>query len=557
MYSGIFSFEETEAETETPMMPTIDNPAEADLKPFYLSSALNQSIVENALPFGMRRQLKPLKLKIDRGDAMEMADVLLALNPDYYDLKMMRVGGAGAGGGGNRIKFINQKLNNTIPIANLENCLNFDPSAILFFKGSEFLRTNLTSNANGTVSNDKNYLSGVLNNQGCWLICLPDIFKFELPEIQNNKLRSMKYLEFITQEWDGGIHESFGDEVEFVALNVEEADKFKVLMKASILISQKAQRVGGMSIKVIDCKGRLKNEVNTRNHVPNCSITRIPVIIENGDTVILRKGEKKEDEVKNIIPFNLEDDLETKIPCDQISGVKALIISRVHFKNEFDELFRIKNGPAASASGYVRYNALITYVCHLDTKVGEIVNEPQPISFGCTTRHSVIYRNGYLAALHHDASKINRFPDTINYIIRKMVDPRNLNKRLDQDGGCSANFSVLKRISDIQYFAYLIKSPNTPRGFFLGLGGGAKCVSMSRDLKRIKIYEEPILIFIPAEEFQNFPNLILLSPHFSVKSESAETLNLNFESVEEWMLSLLCGIERRNFKLSMAYFKIT
>lgn len=514
-------------------MPTIDNPDESKLRFFYLSSALNQSNVELSLPFGMKRQLKPLKIR-RRSDEIDMIldDVLIKLKPDYYDLKMRA--GVNGNGNGNKIKFINQKPILSIPTVNLENCLKFDPSAILFIKENEFLRTNLTSNANGTVSNDKNYLSGVLNNQGCWLICLPDIFKFELPEIQNNKLRSMKYLEFITQEWDGGIDDSFGNEVEFIALNVEEADKFGILMKAWILISKKAQRIGGMYVKVFDCKGQLKIEINARNHVVNGSITRIPLIIENGDTAILCKGGN----IFGDISFNLEDDLESKMACDSISGVKALIISRVHFKYEFDELF--KKHPSSPSH-------VIEYVCHLDTKVGEIVNDPKPIPFGCTTRHSVIYRNGYLAALHHDASKINRFPDTINYIIRKMINPENLSKPLEQEG--TGNFGVLKRISDIQYFAYFIKSPKS-NGFYLGLGGGAKCILMSHDLKRIKIYEHLALIFIPAEEFRNFPNLILLSPHFSPIS------SMNFGSVKEWMLSLLKGIERRNFKLSMAYFKL-
>ena len=521
--------------------------AEVKLKTFYLSSALNQSNVENMLPFGMKRQLKPLQFQNGAKPKLPIyPDDWSSLKPDDYNLKLKI--------GANKIKFINQKMTSSSPLTestDCENCLKFDPSAMLFFKGNEILKTNLTSNAGGTVSNNKNYLSGVLNNQGCWLISLLDIFKFDLPEIQNNKLRAMKYLEFVTQEWDGGIDDSFGDEVEFMAVNVEESDRFSRFkaMKAWILISKKAQVIKEMTVKITRQSGATKIEIDTRDLPTSfASITRIPVSIEDGDTIILAKAGSANK--MNLAPFKLEDDLESKISCHE-AGVKALIVSRVHYKYEFDELF---NG---------RTDFKCEYVCHLDTKVGDIVNGPKPIPFGCTTRHSVIYRKGYFAALHHDASKINRFSDTINYIIRKLINPENLTKRLEQEGigssssgggGGGHSCAILKRISDIQYFAYLIKSPKE-LGYFLGLGGGAKCVLMSIDLKKIKIFELPILIFIPSEEFKSFPNLILLSPHFpSVLIKSVG----NYFSVVEWMKSLLMlsGLNSQNFKVSMAYFII-
>lgn len=529
---------------------------EVKLKAFYLSSALNQSNVELRLPFGMKRQLRPLNIMSPVVVGVDEDMRMNVLRADDYDLKLniepkQQVN--------NKIKFINQRILSTSMTSTTgidDNCLKFDPSAILFFKGNEMVRTNLTSNAHGTVSNDKNYLSGVLNHQGCWLMSLPDISNFNLPEIQNNKLRAMKYLEFVTQEWDGGIDERFGEEVELIALNVEETDRFVQLggMKAWILVSQKAQMMKEMYVKIYDKTGKLKMEICTRDVRNTFKFTRIPVIIDNGDTIALIKGGSP---MLTDVNFKLEDDYESKMDYKALTGVKAIIVSRVHFKQEFDALFHgDRRDNVISVFSNTVHNPLpsIEYECHLDTKIGDIVNEPKPIPFGCTTRHSVIYRKGYLAALHHDASKINRFTDTINYIIRKLINESNLNQRLEQEGSSGG---ILKRISDIQYFAYLIKAPcnMNKKGFFLGLAGGAKCILMSNDLKKYKIFEFPILNFIPTDEIQAFPNVILLSPHFPsflIKSVPAAT------SVKDWLKGVLMvsGHDAQNFKLSMAYFTI-
>ena len=272
----------------------------------------------------------------------------------------------------------------------------------------------------------------------------------------------------------------------------------------------------------------------------------LKVEIEIGDLIVFIKA-KESDKVSEMISkmkFDFGDDMEYYL-LERLKNcpISCLLVSRVQYTNEFDEYYNL------NYMDMDHHNIL--YNCHLDTKVGMIVNEPIPGSFGCTTRHSVIYRRGYFAALHHDASKINRFPDTINYIIRKLSDPKNLGKRLEQEGD---EKSLLKRISDIQYFSYLLRKPNGR--IILGLGGGSKCILLREmedyEVAIIKIFEVPILLDITGELKLN-DNLILLSPHFP--SFMIKNVSI-FDNLKDWMKELLniSSVDVQSFKVSMAHF---
>jgi hypothetical protein len=516
----------------------------------FLNYSLNQSIVENRLPFGTKRNLSPLIIT-EAYPVLKPSDFIISFkDPNLFKRIEPKIEANCV----NRFKFIPHKVissYNSIPTKEQEPEIQFDPSAILFFNPkSEVLKTNLTSNANGSVSNDKNNLAAILK-QSCWLLSFTDLTnnftKFNLPQIQNNKLRSLKYVEFISEEWSE--LKGFGEEVGFISITrIENHD---ISGDYSVLKSKRNFKL--LNLFIINKDGKLKfSSLKEETFVLiSNSIYKTTLKIESSDTIFMFKGEGNcfEDVLK--LNCDLSDDFEGKALeliknaekrkiLKNYNFLDSLIISRVKFLNEFDESFDL------NLNLNLNPTVTINYLSHLDTKIGTIVNYPIPGPFGCTTRHSVVYRRGYFAALHHDASKINRFPDTINYIIRKMGNPSNLGKRMEQEG----DESVLKRISDIQYFAYFLKKEGK---YYLALGGGAKCVILSRKLNLITVHEMPILMELPILSSKD--QIILLSPHFPpsnlIKSIQAPT-------IQEWIKRLLqvSEVDLSSFKVSLGHFEM-
>ena len=192
------------------------------LKTFrFLNSSLNQSIIENRLPFGMKRHLTPLNIS-EPFPVLKASDFIIKFkDPNLF--KRIRIEPRIENNCVNKIKFIPHKIISGESFVSIEESeIKFDPSAILFFNTKDdgsFIKTNLTSNAHGSVSNDKNQLSAILK-ESCWILSFSDLIKnlkrFNLPQIQNNKLRSLKYVEFISNEWKE--LKGFGEEVEFISI---------------------------------------------------------------------------------------------------------------------------------------------------------------------------------------------------------------------------------------------------------------------------------------------------------------------------------------------------
>lgn len=501
----------------------------------FITASLNQSVIENRLPFGMKRHLTPLYVYEDL-PLLKASNFSLKDAKDETILSFKRIEPKIETNFVNKYKFIPHKV-----ISACTSCVikdsgrekKFDPLAILFFN-PDFVRSYLTSNANGSVSNDKRLLGAILK-QSCWLLSYGDLIKndLNLPLIQNNKLRCLKYAEFVAEEWQN--IKIFGKDVEFIA--IEKVDD----AKSDVYQVLKSTKGDDLHLFIIGKEGNLKfTTKHLVDFVEIDSILRINVKIESSDTIFMIRGGNNSnfEELlagKNFAIFGLNEDFEQRALdlLKTTTDISALMISRLSFANEFDKSYIIDDDQG------------IKYVSHLDTKVGRIVGNPIPGPFGFTTRHSVVYRTGYFAALHHDASKINRFPDTINYIIRKMGNEVNLGRRMEQEG----DESVLKRISDVQYFAYLLRRTGK---YYLALGGGAKCLVLSKDLLSVTVYEVPILMEIPLNVHDQ---VILVSPHFPpavlIKSIRAPT-------IQEWIRRLiqLSEVDVNSFKVSLAHFEI-
>lgn len=512
---------------------------------FHLLAAMNQSNVEQRLPFGSTRILTPLNRFKDALKLLKPEDFLFRMK----DLSFLRFDEQILNRklepkqrlepeSKQRFKFVQQN-GNSCETKEVEKMLKFDPSAILFFKESgEFLRSNITSNINGSVSNDKFQLGSILN-QGCWLTSLNDLYILNnssfvdvLPKVLNNKLRCLKYAEFVSQE--GAELKRFGNEVEFISIDP----------KGTILMGRKQDLEFKMHLFVADKNGIMKFSSNLYQRTSNDSIYKQQVKLENGDLIVITRS-KQDLDVKKIIETvlkcSLDQDLEEEIlSCIDINmHPSAILVSKLHLIKDFDEAFS-NNNHALS----------IKYVSHLDSKIGQLVSHSCPGQYGYTTRHSAIYREDYFIALHHDASKINRFSDTINYIIRKLGKSSNLGKRLEQEG----EDCVLKRISDIQYFAYVLRLKSGK--IVLGLGGGAKCVILSEKLNQvsvISVHEVPILIEL--KEIRPSDQVILLSPHFPPTDLIKE---INAVNIQEWIKELLkksSQVDFKSFKVSLVHFE--
>lgn len=527
-----------------------------------LERALNQSAIEMALPFGMQRNLIPISLdrrgseskfkKLQPNDFQVIKDPLVSSFTEHQNRKLQPRQNVYE----SRIKFIPHRAFQDRPIttAQRNNALNnnftFDPTALLFFKEEgrrEFNKTNLTSNASGSVSGDKSHLGAVMS-YGCWLLSSQDVANYSvIPPTLNNKIRSLKSIEFIAQELAN--LDGIGDAIEFVALHRFESiegAKCSNYRKVSIIMSRLRRKINGQEMKllILNCDGKIKFSSDDIKHCSASHLYKSEIELHLGDVVFLMRG-SADVELRLISEAlkceSLGYDFESEIlnMLESVSSLSALIVSKVTKSMDFDESFNKKTLGDTGRFG-------LKHICHLDTKIGQLVKEPQPGMIGSTTRHSVIYRPNYFGALHHDASKINRFRDTINYVIRKVGDERNLNCRLEQEGSAG----IFKRLSDIQYFAYLLLLPNGK--IHLGLGGGAKCLVISKSTG-IRLIEESILRSL--ENVQDADRILFLSPHFP----TSKLLERDFIGSEEKMMKELLvdsQLNVNNFKLSMVLFEI-
>ena len=226
------------------------------------------------------------------------------------------------------------------------------------------------------------------------------------------------------------------------------------------------------------------------------------------------------------------DDLEERVLEILPPGTSALVASQLGSKNRLDQLLQSSVHPSTA----------ISHVTHLDTRRGCLVEDVQPGRFGSTTRHCVIYRPPFLAALHHDASKINRFSPTIDYILKKILRAR------AEHGNSTILTLNLKRISEIQYFAYVVSH----RGFlYCSVGGGAS-ILLVRGRERRVIDESGSIhqIQLDTTTSTSTTTIFLLSPHFFALRHTPQPKEFFAQYCRER------GIDLRHPKLSFAQFQL-
>lgn len=406
------------------------------------------------------------------------------------------------------------------------NVLYFDPSLLVFYKPNptSINPTIISSNAGASVTGDRQHFAAVLTN-GCLLVDSPAAFSLpQLPPTQNNKLKLLKCAEYLAREWP----QVFSRHTLGLAVMREERailsphpNRLTVIGSSS---SNNSNNSNGLNWAILKADGRI---------LTNTSLP-FQFDAQEGDWIVLIRVQSRANRVdwpriaSILRASSILDDLEGSFESVDW-GITGMVASRLGRFGDFEgaiERLRV-GGPRLQHS------------FHLDSRLGALTEAIEPGRFGSTTRHCVIYRPGHLAALHHDASKINRFGPTIDYILKKLLHPR-------------LGVLDLSRISEIQYWAYVYVSAGEA---LVAVGGGAIVIALlDVDVDdgegRVVFEDAGVICRLPAKSV----GVLLLSPQLAAFKHAAFNGD-NVKSVfEAWCRGR--GIDFMHPKLSCAYFQI-
>ena len=285
--------------------------------------------------------------------------------------------------------------------------------------------TNLTSNQSGTAAADKEHFAAVM--QDCVIATSVDFIN-AFPDYRptvNNKLKPLKFIEFIQEQ----LYLHYADPTGFVN-NIPSKDdlvflyrtpesllskrpgmsKFKIFRHSrnlGIAIYRKGQRIFPVTPEDIS---DFWLEIPRNKSV--VSVEKSMDDLQDDDLVMICRGYV--DHLEDEADFLAEDaskvppggDLDDILPpqghvLDDLKGETAAILAILG--TEFDEYM------LEGAHFRVRH------VIHVEKSGHTAIDEPWPYAI---TKHTLVLRP-YLAMLYSDASKINRFSPTIEFVLKK------------------------------------------------------------------------------------------------------------------------------------------
>ncbi len=530
---------------------------ERDIQKFKLPGPLLVSRIEEQLPFGMMRRIPVVRTVIrDDFDAasliMGMRNPMAVQKPNQFNkasqvkspsrlsqspsmpvpMNPIQVNSS------SQLKPITftqykQKAEVKIlpsPIINSHapnaSTLYFDQTLLLFTRSEtgNMNPTLISSNFNGSVSGDRMHFGAILRS-GCWLLPTgPALAHPRLPPTANNKLKLIKCAEFMEREWPTGM------EVERLGgLAIVRPERAPLSTQPNLMSVVGRVGAGCSNAKtaslywvVLNSRGRRCISWIDQPKLPFSFTT------QEGDWLVLMRSvrDPPDDFIiglkRLLVGSDVLDDLEARMMEILPNDLTALVVSKVTFPNRVDQMLM-----------QVSFMKRLSHVNHLDSRRGVLTDAVEPGRFGSTTRHCVIYRPHFLAALHHDASKINRFAPTIDYIIKKILaHPQG---QLD-----------LRRISEIQYYAYVISHADS---LYCTVGGGASIVIIPvGEKERIVIEEAGVIKKFPTPPGK--ARIFLLSPHFYTLRAATDPKAGFYQYCRERMIDL------QHPKLSFAEFQI-
>jgi len=469
--------------------------------------------------------------------------------------------------GGMNLPFgLNRKLP---PLRSTENAAaslpaQFDPSAFLIAQNKIF------SNAEGSVSGDSSWIAATWSRTGTWLISRRPLLSHpNIPTVTNSKLLLLKAAGWFSKEWEQmGSSTASKFTGDFIAVARKEYQIYTHQPNLVTIIKQVNEGTA-LGVVIYDVSGRRKFPQSLFDKFwywmngafkSHCRMMQKDVNLNTGDLIILVKkplnsplthaelvnvfdvlGQKLSKLKQSLITGDLETIINRLMPT--LLDHYGLTVSRCVSVQQFDFYFRAICGALK-----------MEHLQHLDNRKCGLVTEPTPGSFGSTTRHNVIYRAGYYAALHMDASRLNRFKPTIDYMIRRLVC-------VVDDGKDSTLFA---RVPEVQYHAnVLLKAEGKVK---VAVAGGAVVVLLfktdGKESWQILIHEQASSIItysMPA----SMPVFVLLaSPHFLfIGQEALATLlqGWNAEDVKIRLLQRILDVnqlDQHDCKLSLALFQI-
>lgn len=285
--------------------------------------------------------------------------------------------------------------------------------------------TNLTSNQSGTAAADKEHFAAVM--QDCVIATSVDFIN-SFPDYRptvNNKLKPLKFIEFLQEQLYMHYAEPTGfinsipskDDLVFLYRVPENLlskrsgmSKFKVFRHSrnlGIAIYRKGQRIFPVTPEDIT---DFWSEIPRNKPVP--SVERSLNDLQDDDLVMICRGyvDNLEDEADSLAEDASKvppgGDLDDILPppghvLDDLKGETATILAVIG--TEFDEYM------LQGAQFRVRH------VIHVEKSGHTAIDEPWPYAI---TKHTLVLRP-YLAMLYSDASKINRFSPTIEFVLKK------------------------------------------------------------------------------------------------------------------------------------------
>lgn len=334
--------------------------------------------------------------------------------------------------------------------------------------------TNLTSNQSGTAAADKEHFAAVM--QDCVIATSVDFIN-SFPDYRptvNNKLKPLKFIEFVQEQIYLHYSESTGflssipskDDLVFfyrlpdnLAAKHPEMARFRIYRHSKnigIAVYRNGQRIFPVTPEDI---ADFWSEV-PRNK-PVVSKERTMVDLKDDDMVLICRGygDNLESEADSLAEdaskVTVGGDLDDMLPppghvLDDLMGETATVIAVLG--SEFDEHM-------LRGSQY-----RVRHVIHVEKSGHTAIDEPWPYAI---TKHTLVARP-YLAMLYSDASKINRFSPTIEFILKKAK-------------AAPLGESILKllgKLSEIQHMAAGIVSGDKLRYW---ASGGAFLVHLRRE----------------------------------------------------------------------------
>lgn len=299
--------------------------------------------------------------------------------------------------------------------------------------------THLTSNQHGTATSDKQYYAGVMTD--ALIIASTGLLESFTPEYTptvNNKLKPLKFMEFLQERlqmhfcatkrldsslktWPAGADLAcFYRLPDGLMSQYGKGGRYHILLRGT-----------GLSIYIYRGEERLiSQDSSARDGVLNEEL-------HVGDIVMILRGRANAGDIDSIareiaqMPPGSDLDAILEESCQNIRGLDGLMVAVLG--SEFDEYFALPEGH------------VLKHLLHTEAKGNLSTDEPWTYAM---TKHAFLLRP-QVAMIYSDASKINRFTPTIDFVIRKVMAA----------GVGSLLRRQLVKLSDVQFMAGVILLP--------------------------------------------------------------------------------------------------